>query len=350
MSTSNNATLYTFKRCFNSKIIKIVSNFTGAKVDIVFVDDLNENNFKKLIGKSSTGNLPLFNNGEFFLSGSVAIYKFLIAENPTLYEILFGSDNKRKAQVESWIEFTSNNIWPFYNEIIGQITGKVEAHEEVFKTAINDFTQVLSKIEKHLTFKTFLVDHKVSIADIALTVALYPYFSLVLDGKMRDSIPNVTRWFSFVANLKEVSSVLGVPRFAQITQNLPTASVAANTQKAEVKVDKKSEVKVDKKSEKKVEAKPVAKPTEVKNEVEEEKKEKKKNPLDELPPTNLDLDSFKKEFLNTDKSASLKKLWDTFDSKGWSIWFLHYNKSGDQGKISFRTCNLKSNFLQVNHN
>jgi elongation factor 1-gamma len=184
--------------------------------------------------------------------------------------------------------------------------------------------------------------------------ALHPYFSLVLDGKLRESIPHVLRWFLYVANIKEVASVLGKPRLCFTASKPSTVSVSTEP-KFEVKVEKKDEKKVEKKVENKVEKK-VEKKEEKKPEltkptptvVDEEIKQKTKNPLDVLPPTTLDLDSFKKEFLNTtEKKASLDKLWTNYDANGWSIWFVHYNKSPDQGKLSFKTCNLKSNFLQV---
>jgi elongation factor 1-gamma len=354
MSSSSSQTLYTYRQCFNTRIIQLLGKFTNTKLDIVYVDNMSENNVKKIVSKSPTGSLPLLQSGEFFLSGTIAITKYILSNDSNLREILIGKDNKRIALNDAWIDFTSYNVFPFYDIIIGQVTGKSESHQELFSTAISDLLKVLEKVNTHLTFRTFLVDHQVSLADLILAASLHPYFTLILDGKMRETIPNVMRWFLYVANIKELTSVLGKPRLcfhSSKPSNAPLISKPVD-QKIEKKVEKKEEKKPQQKpQEKKVEQpkQQPAKPTNTPTPVEEEKKEKKKNPLDELPPTTLDLDSFKKDFLNTkDKRGALDRLWNSYDVNGWSIWFLHYNKSGDQGKIMFKTCNLKSNFLQVN--
>jgi len=57
--------------------------------------------------------------------------------------------------------------------------------------------------------------------------------------------------------------------------------------------------------------------------------------------------TLKKEFLNTkDQKPVLEKFWSIYDPKGYSLWFIHYQKSSTQGKVIFQTSNLKGNFLQ----
>jgi len=353
MSSTNSQTLYTYKQCFNTRIIQLLCKFTNTKLEIVFVDNMSENNIKKIISKSHTASLPLLQSGEFFLSGTIAITKYILSNDSNLSDILIGKENKRKAMNDSWIDFTSYNVFPFYDIIIGQVIGMSETNEELFSTAKSDLMKVLDKVNSHLTFRTFLIDHHVSLADLVLAASLHPYFTLILDSKMRDSIPNLMRWFSYIANIKELTSVLGKPRLcfqSSKPSNVPLVSKSVE-QKIEKKVEKKEEKKPQQKPQEKKVEQPKQQPINSSTTpipVEEEKKEKKTNPLDELPPTTLDLDSFKKDFLNTkDKRAALDRMWSSYDTNGWSIWFLHYNKSGDQGKIMFKTCNLKSNFLQV---
>lgn len=77
------------------------------------------------------------------------------------------------------------------------------------------------------------------------------------------------------------------------------------------------------------------------------RKPKASNPLDSLPVSSFVLDDFKKEFLNTkDQKPVLEKFWSIYDPKGYSLWFIHYQKSSTQGKVIFQTSNLKGNFLQ----
>lgn len=156
------------------------------------------------------------------------------------------------------------------------------------------------------------------------------------------------------------SQVLGTPRFCKNIQRPLNIDVSAETEnkaevKAEVKVDKKDEKKKDKGN--KPDTKPEQKKKEEKPKVEakpepvaedEDKPKKAKNELDTLPPTNFILDSFKKDFLNTKEKASiLDKFFKEFDSQGWSLWFLHYDKTKSQGESLFKASNFKSIFLQV---
>jgi elongation factor 1-gamma len=347
-SNSNSPILYTYKRCFTSKLISVIKSFTGAALDVVHVDTLGESNIKKIVDKSPTGQFPVLQDGEFFLSGTLSITKYLLAENETIYNILYGKELKKRALNDSWIDYTSFNVWPFYDEIIGQITGKLDAHDNLFSTAIGDLMQVLVKINKHLTFRTFLVDHTVSLADVVLATALYPYFTLVLDEKLRDNIPNVLRWFLFVSNIKEVSQALGKARLCFKTSQpsiAPMLTLTAPIQTKKPTQDTKTvpPKKDEKKPAPKTENKPVEKKPKENDDGEEETSGGKKptNPLELLPPSTFQLDPFKKEFLNTkEKKAVLEKFWNEYDPTGYSLWFTHYNRSGDQGKVDFMTVNL----------
>jgi len=74
---------------------------------------------------------------------------------------------------------------------------------------------------------------------------------------------------------------------------------------------------------------------------------KGKNPLDSLKESPFKLDDFKKAFLNTHlKKEVLDEFWKTYDPEGYSLWFVHYNKSPSQGKNLMNTSNFKSMFLQ----
>lgn len=368
---TSNPTLYLYKNCINSKLPLIISKSTNIKLDIVYLEKMSQSNLDKLLKRSPTGLFPLIQIGDFFLSGSLAIARYLLEKEVVYNEVLVGKDAKRKSSIDMWTDFVATNLWPFYDVIVGQVTGRTETHHELFNLAIEDLMQVLLKINNHLALRTFLVDYQISFCDLVLTTSLYPYFSLVIDEKLRAKIPHLVRWYSYVANLKEVTAVLGVPRFTKVTQKPnyiknETIPVSESFQKEikkqerkdnkfgekkkeEKQVGKKAEVKKEEKPnvEAKKEEKPLPESTITITEDAEAKAAKKKNPLDLLPPTTFDLDAFKREFLNTkEKKASLDNLWKNWDAEGWSIWYAYYQKSGDQGKISFKTCNLKSNFLQ----
>ncbi len=106
---------------------------------------------------------------------------------------------------------------------------------------------------------------------------------------------------------------------------------------SEKKEEKKEEKKKEEKKEKKEE-----KPQET-----EEPKKKKVNPLDELPKSRLELEVFKRAFLNNkDKEDAMKKFWEIYDPEGYSLWRLEYQNLPSECKVLFRTSNSKGMFLQ----
>jgi elongation factor 1-gamma len=324
---------------------------------------MSDTNLKKLQSKSPTKSFPLLRNGEFYLSGTLAIIHHISVLDECFGTNLLGKDKTEKSEVCMWLNHTVNSIWPFYHHIIGQITGLNQSNQEVFKTACDDLNSVLDNLNDTLRFKSFLVGSGLTFADLFLAFSLYPYFTMLLTDEHRKRFANVARLYLYSANVKQVQQVLGRPRLCHQAHK-PTSVAFTQPAKCEKEQPKEQAAKgkdqakpKDTKDTKKVETKKIeAKKPEAKPEAEAEAKEddtleepKKKtiNKLDTLPPSLFELDAFKKEFLNTkEKKEVLKNFWQKFDSEGFSLWFVHYQKSPEQGKLAFKTKNLRSNFLQ----
>ena len=76
---------------------------------------------------------------------------------------------------------------------------------------------------------------------------------------------------------------------------------------------------------------------------------KKENPLDSLPPSSFDLDSFKNDYFNEkngNKNKIMDKFWNEFDPKGYSLWKMEYQNLENEGKKLFRMNNSKNFFLE----
>lgn len=363
-------TLFCWRSSSFSRLVPVVSKFANVNLKITYLETLTQNDINRLVSKSPTGTLPVLKCGMFFLSGTVAITKYILSQNNEVNETLSGKTATKKASNEMWINFISMNILPIVEELLNQTTGNKQANEEIYSLALGDLMQELVKVDKFLTFKSFLVDNYVCLADVILAAVLHPVFSLVINQELRKNIPNVVRLFLFVSNLKELSSVLGKARLCMSSLKPPT-NVQINLTVQPVTSQSTQEPKQDKPEKSKgKENKPVSKPTKEKEnkpaqnsnkenqdnkasttgmvqDDEDKAKSKKQHPLDMLPPSDFILDNFKKDFLNTkDKKAVMENFWKTFDTKGFSIWFLHYNKSSSQGKIKFMTCNLRGNYLE----
>lgn len=72
----------------------------------------------------------------------------------------------------------------------------------------------LQHFDKWLLNHTFLVGERLSVADVSVALNLLAAFQNVLDKKTRDSLVNLTRWFTTVVNQKVVKEVIGEVKLA----------------------------------------------------------------------------------------------------------------------------------------
>ena len=298
---------------FSPTVQEVLHVIEASKAPVTLQnDDWDDEETRKTLSlKSPTGTFPFLECEEGVLSESKAIEIYLAEKyKPEL----LGKDDLEKAQVRQWMDFASFELADCAQKIIYPIFGwkpycKESADEA--NTKIKEFMksldqQVKGKRYGHLKF----------------------FFQLVWPKKFRESIfPNVNDWFLRVLNTPETDKVYG--------------KILLCNQPLKPYISEKKEVKTEKKEEKKKEK------NEEKNKEKEEPKPKKKNPLDELPPSSLELETFKRAFLNNkNKEDAMKKFWEVYDPKGYSIWWLEYQNLPTECKILFRTSNSKGMFLQ----
>ncbi len=302
--------------------------------------------------------------GDYNIAGTIPIAKYLLSLNNSISKVLLGENQIQISSIDMWIDFVNFKIRPFYDHLIAPIFAAASSNEEITKIALEDLTNVLSELNTYLALKSFLVGHSVTLADVFLAVNLYPYYTLLFDEQKRSTIPNVTRLYFYVANMKLFSNVFGQCKLCKEVQTpsvIPltklTPPVASSNNNAQIttknpaavekKIEKKSEVKNGPKKPSAAAPAKTEKPVETENDAEEKEDKRKKNELDLLTPSNFVLDDFKKEFMNSkDRAEVLKGFWSKYDSEGYSLWHIHYQKCGDQGKVLFKTANLKTLFLQ----
>jgi len=78
------------------------------------------------------------------------------------------------------------------------------------------------------------------------------------------------------------------------------------------------------------------------------KTSKEVNVLDSLPPTPLDLNAWKREYSNTKDlyGKAMSWFWKNYDTAGYSIWFMKYDKVEGECKQGFLTSNQLNGFIQ----
>ena len=247
---------------------------------------------------------------------------------------LLGNSSFENAKINQWIEFANCEINNCLKNIIYPIFGWNEYDKDLSNKENNKLNEYLIKIENELKNKDYIVNNKLTLADIVLFRYLRFFMMLHFpEGKRNNLIPNITRWFINIMNTKECIKAYGKIILCKTPVKPYIYKINISTEK-----NKGNNTNINKKNEK--EQKP-------NNNNNETKTKKEINPLDALPPSKFSLEDFKRSFLNNkNKSEAIKKFWESFDPEGYSFWWLEYQNPPEEGKILFRTSNAKNFFLQ----
>ena len=302
-----------------------VIELTKAPVELQNVDWNDAETRKTLSPKSPTGTFPFLETSEGILSESRAIENYLAMKHKPE---LLGENDLEKAQVRQWSDFAIFEIGYCAKEIIYPIFGWKKYCKESADKANNKVKDFMRTLDAQLKDKEFVLGNKITLADVTLFRELKYFFQLVFPKGLRDKVfPNVAKWFTKLSETEEVKKVYG----KILLCNQPLKPYICEEKKEEKKHEEK---KHEKKHEEKSEEPP-------------KEKEKKKNPLDELPPSKLELETFKRAFLNNkDKEDAMNKFWEIYDPEGYSLWWVEYQNLPTECKILFRTSNSKGMFLQ----
>ena len=302
-----------------------VINLTKAPVELQNVDWEDSETRKTLTPKSPTGTFPFLETTEGILSESRAIENYLALKHKPE---LLGENDFEKGQIRQWSDFAIFEIGYCAKEIVYPLFGWKNYCKESADKANNKLKEFMRTLDAQLKDKEFVMGSKLTLADVTLFRELKYFFQLVFPKGLRDKVfPNATKWFQKMAETEEVKKAYG----KILLCNQPLKPFIK-----EEKQEKKEEPKKGKKHEKEEPQK------------EEPPKEKKKvNPLDELPPSKLELESFKRAFLNNkNKEDAMNKFWEIYDPEGYSLWWVEYQNLPSECKILYRTSNSKGMFLQ----
>jgi elongation factor 1-gamma len=205
------------------------------------------------------------------------------------------------------------------------ILGYAPFNAENTEKAKLDVRNVLSILDKYLAYRTYLVGNRVTLADIIGVCSLLQFYSLVLDPPFRQPYLNVNRWFETCVNQPQFKAVIGEFRFCE----------------------KMAVYEPPKASKKETIVTPASAASQQDDEEDEfEEKPKGKNPLDLLPPSSFNLDTWKRFYSNNKiRPDALDYFWKNFDKQGFSIYNVEYKYNRELTKL-FMTANLIGGFFQ----
>lgn len=243
---------------------------------------------------------------------------------------LLGADNKTAAEVEQWISFADDEIlaqamvlfyitkgfWPFNKNL----------EEKVWKNLHRSFTTLDTYLKKN----TFVVGHRVTLADLTLAANLQWAYVTGIGAEFRGQYANVARYFETVCHQPQVLNVFGGVEF--LTENVkfvppkkeekPKAAPKAAEKPKAAKKEKEADEEDD------TPAPPKAAP----------------HPCASLPPSKFVLDEAKRQYSNLDTPDFLKWFYENFDKEGYSIYRFDY-KYNDELTQVFMSSNLIGGFF-----
>jgi len=317
----------------NPRVFKalIAAKYNGVTVEVPAFNFGVDNKTEDFLKKNPLGKVPVLETaeGSIFESNAIARYVAKLNNNGKLY----GSSAYEGGLVDQWIDFSVGEIDLPAAAWLYPIFGYLPFNKAATEKAKNDIRKVLEVLNNHLATRTFLVGERVTLADIIVVCSLLRLYENVLDAGFRKSFTNTNRWFTTVVNQPNFKAVAGEVKLAE---------------KMAVAEEKKEAPKQEKKPQQpKAQPKPAPKDDE---EEDEEKQEKKApNPLDQLPPSPLIMDEWKRTYSNKDtRPEALPWFWQKWNEggkEGYSIWLCDY-KYNDENEKLFMTLNLLGGFIQ----
>lgn len=285
-----------------------------AKIDFEDTDLEDVDKRNSYAQRTPTTTLPFLETKEGNISESLSIETFLAKK---FKPDLLGSSVFERAKVNQWIEFASCEIQKCLQDIIYPIFNWKEYNKELSDESNKKLKQYMIILEKELSKgNKYILGNKITLADVILFRYLRFFMMLHFTENIRNSLfPKLTKWFENIMNSPEAVEAYG-----------RTILCKKQIKPLNIKFDK--------------------------NKLSNEGKhgvKKEKNPLDSLPPSSFDLESFKQEFFedkSNHKDKAMEKFWKEFDPKGYSLWWVEYQNLDTEGKKLFRTKNSRNFFLE----
>ena len=264
--------------------------------------------------------------------------------------------------IDSWLDFASNEFESAVITWLGPVLGFLQYNKAAVDKAKETLFNALAILNGVLARRTYLVSNRVTLADIVNFCTLFPCFKFFFDRQVRAKYPHVSRWFGTLLAQPNFAAVVGPFQYCEVAaepappkkggdKQQGGASSSGDAAPAAEKPKKGGKKQETKKTEAPVEeAAPATTSAATAEEPEEDTyvEPKKKNPLDDLPKSNFNLEEWKRVYSNAKntRNDALPWLWEHFDPQGYSFWVAKYKYNDELKQAVFKTANLVGGFHQ----
>ncbi|KAG0156868.1 Alpha/beta hydrolase, putative [Penicillium digitatum] len=210
-------TLFTYTP--NARALKILAAAQVNRLEVSVPREFRlgvTNQSSEFLAKFPLGKVPAFEGSDgtlIFESDAIAQY---VAESGPFGDKLLGKDSLEKATIRQWILFSDLEIMSPVIELVMWRVGMVPFDASVEEKAMVTLRRGLSCLECYLNGRKWLAtEDDPSLADFTLAGACFWAFMQVIDSKMRDEFPILTRFYQRIIAWEDVKYVFRQATFIE---------------------------------------------------------------------------------------------------------------------------------------
>lgn len=175
-------------------LAQIIAQYSGKCLTIKQIDK-NKMSFGDIKLETADGTLYDDNAIAFFLSNS---------------QLRREDDFFASSQVLQWMSYAQNHILPavsgwVLSSLGVSISENMKSNAKVSK---EELFYSLKRLDGMLKTRTYLIEERITLADISIFIALLPLYEHVFDHHHRQQHINLSRWFSTILNQPQVKAVI----------------------------------------------------------------------------------------------------------------------------------------------
>lgn len=173
------------------------------------------------LAKFPVGKVPAFEGADgLCLSESDAIAQYVAASGPFANQLL-GETAAQSAQIQQWILFADGEVYRSVLELVMWRVGMCSFSQATETAALEQLGRALRVMEAHLQTRAWLVDERMTLADLTAASSLLWAFLQIIDEPMRQEYPETTAWYLRVITEKKLKEVYGAPKLIDARRAKP---------------------------------------------------------------------------------------------------------------------------------
>ncbi|KAE8211642.1 hypothetical protein CF327_g4613, partial [Tilletia walkeri] len=170
------------------------------------------------------GKMPGFETADgLCLSEGGAIARYIASTSENYKDQMLGADAKTAAQIDQWCLWSDDEFFDCGAQVIRSYRGIVPYNQPTEQKNLKNLHRALTHLEKTLQTTTFLVGHRITLADITVASNVHLLYSLLFGPEVRAKYPNVQRYVDTVVNQPEFGDSMNknVPLIAETLTYTP---------------------------------------------------------------------------------------------------------------------------------